>query len=168
VTKVAAGLNFAVALKSDGTVVAWGSNTNGTATPPAGLSGVVSIAAGEHYAMALKSDGSVVTWGYTNSDGAAPTPATLGSQVSTIAAGYYNGMAIQATSPTISGSPTPATTPPPSGSTRPASTSPSTAGTSATPSESSPSLPERPTQHNGTARRDGADRSRSAPSSCRD
>jgi hypothetical protein len=108
VKQVAAGLNFAVALKTDGTLVAWGNNTNGTATPPAGLSGVVSIAAGEHYAMALRSDGSVVTWGYTNSDGAAPTPATLGSQVYTIAAGYYNGMAIRATSPTISGSPTPA------------------------------------------------------------
>jgi len=35
-----------LALKSDGTVVAWGDNSSGEATVPSGLSGVVAIAAG--------------------------------------------------------------------------------------------------------------------------
>jgi len=51
-----------VALKSNGTVVAWGSNTDfngdvaGQSTVPAGLSGVVAIAAGDYHTVALKLD----------------------------------------------------------------------------------------------------------------
>ena len=57
------------ALKTDGTVVAWGGNSYGEATVPAGLSNVVAIAAGgdpansSRYSLALKSDGTVVPWG---------------------------------------------------------------------------------------------------------
>jgi hypothetical protein len=52
-----------VALKSDGTVVAWGDNTFGQTTVPGGLFGVTAIAAGSYHTLALKSDGTVVAWG---------------------------------------------------------------------------------------------------------
>ncbi len=43
---VAAGLSFNLALKSDGTVVAWGQNTDGETNVTVGLSNVVAIAGG--------------------------------------------------------------------------------------------------------------------------
>ena len=65
--------SHSLALKSDGTVVAWGDNSSGQlgdgtttnhTTPVAvpGLTGVVAIAAYSH-SLALKSDGTVVAWG---------------------------------------------------------------------------------------------------------
>ena len=60
---VAAGVYHSLALKTDGTVVAWGDNDNGECTVPAGLSGVVAVAAGDAHSLALKSDGTVVAWG---------------------------------------------------------------------------------------------------------
>jgi hypothetical protein len=51
VTAIAAGTNHSLALKSDGTVVAWGDNDSGQATVPAGLSGVVAIAAGYEHSL---------------------------------------------------------------------------------------------------------------------
>ncbi len=59
-------LNFNVlALKEDGTVVAWGSEDTGVCDVPEGLSGVEDVGADRisEYAMALKEDGTVVVWG---------------------------------------------------------------------------------------------------------
>jgi alpha-tubulin suppressor-like RCC1 family protein len=75
VTAVAGGSNFSLALKSDGTVWAWGNNGWGqlgrgsyvSSTTPvqvSGLSGVKAIAAGDLHALALKSDGTVWSWGF--------------------------------------------------------------------------------------------------------
>lgn len=77
VTAIAAGGSHSLALKSDGTVLAWGNNASGqlgdgTLTDQivpgqvSGLgagSGVTAIAAGASFSMALKSNGTVVTWG---------------------------------------------------------------------------------------------------------
>ena len=54
VVAIAAGGGHTVALKQDGTVVAWGRNIEGQTTVPAGLSGVVAIAAGQSHTVALK------------------------------------------------------------------------------------------------------------------
>jgi alpha-tubulin suppressor-like RCC1 family protein len=51
------------ALRSDGTVVVWGSNFNGQLNVPAGLSGVVQLAIGASYVSAVLQDGGVVSWG---------------------------------------------------------------------------------------------------------
>ena len=76
VIAVAAGANHSLALKSDGTVVAWGWNAYGQATVPTGLADVIAIAAGGDHSLALKSDGTVVAWG-DNSSGQSTVPADL-------------------------------------------------------------------------------------------
>jgi hypothetical protein len=75
-TQIAAGWQFAVAVKSDGTVSAWGSNAKGKATPPKGLANVIQVAAGKQHALAVRNDGSVVCWG-SNDYGQANFPANL-------------------------------------------------------------------------------------------
>ena len=63
-TGIAAGYQHSVALKNDGTVVAWGDNTYGqTNVPTAYTDGVTSIASGWYHTLALKQDGTVVAWG---------------------------------------------------------------------------------------------------------
>jgi len=56
VVAIAAGFIHSLALKSDGTVVAWGWNTNGEATVPAGVSNVVAISAGYYQSLAIIAD----------------------------------------------------------------------------------------------------------------
>jgi hypothetical protein len=79
VIAVAAGGEHSLALKSDGTVWAWGRNLEGqlgdgsttSRTVPgqvSGLSGITAIAAGEYHSMALRNDGTVWCWG-SNSRG---------------------------------------------------------------------------------------------------
>ena len=63
VVAIAAGGLHTVALKQDGTVVAWGHNIFDQTKVPAGLSGVVAIAAGGSHTVAFKQDGTVVAWG---------------------------------------------------------------------------------------------------------
>ena len=78
-----------VALKTDGSVVVWGSNEYGQANvPAAALIGVVAIAAGQSHTVALKSDGSVLAWG-DNSLGQVTVPEVARSGVTAIAAGRY-------------------------------------------------------------------------------
>jgi len=71
----AAGANHSVALKTDGTVWAWGLNTKGqlgdstvtqrTAPVKAKvLTNAMAVAAGDSHSVAIKSDGTVWAWGY--------------------------------------------------------------------------------------------------------
>ena len=54
------GDTMSLAIKSDGTVVAWGTNTNAQMDVPTGLSNVTAVSTGS---LAIKSDGTVVAWG---------------------------------------------------------------------------------------------------------
>jgi hypothetical protein len=56
-----------------GSIVGWGWNFDGQATPPDG-NDFVAIAAGHGNSLALKSDGSIIGWGY-NKDGQSTPPA---------------------------------------------------------------------------------------------
>lgn len=74
-TSIAAGAGHSLALRSDGTVWGWGSNSvgqlgNGANTPSvftpvqvSGLTNVVGIAAGGGFSLAVKADGTVWGWG---------------------------------------------------------------------------------------------------------
>lgn len=81
ITAIAASDDHALALKADGTVLAWGRNVNGQlgdGTPSANsalprtvetapgipLANVTAIAAGAEHSLALRSDGTVWAWGY--------------------------------------------------------------------------------------------------------
>jgi hypothetical protein len=81
VTAIAAGGSHSLALKDDGTIWAWGNNSDGQigdgsfnirnrAVQVSGFGGtdVTAIAAGGSHSLALRSDGTVWAWGY-NSDG---------------------------------------------------------------------------------------------------
>jgi Carbohydrate binding domain/Regulator of chromosome condensation (RCC1) repeat len=79
--------------RDPGTVVGWGDNWIGKATPPVGLAGVIAIAAGSEHGLALKRDGTVVGWGY-NDLGQASPPAGL-TGVTAIAAGSQFSLALK-------------------------------------------------------------------------
>lgn len=63
---VAAGDAHGLALRADGTVVAWGQNDGGQCNVPSGKYRVV--AAGADFSLAIRTDGSLAVWG-GNSDG---------------------------------------------------------------------------------------------------
>jgi uncharacterized protein (TIGR03437 family) len=112
---IAAGGEHSLALKSDGTVWAWGFNSTGglgdgsttnSSVPVqvSGLTGVVAIASEKQSSIALKSDGNVWAWGYggdgelgdgstSNSD--VPVEVSGLSGVSGIAAGGYTGIGLK-------------------------------------------------------------------------
>ncbi len=87
---IAAGFNYTLALRDNGTVAGWGFNANGETTVPPGLSGVTAIATSSNHSLALKSDGTVVAWGDQ-----ATVPAGL-SEVTAIAAGGNFNLALKA------------------------------------------------------------------------
>jgi alpha-tubulin suppressor-like RCC1 family protein len=90
-TAIAAGWDFSLALKSDGSIVGWGANCCGQATPPDG-NNFIAIATGWNSSLALKSDGSIVAWG-DNGDGDATPP--YGNNFITVAAGGYHSLALK-------------------------------------------------------------------------
>jgi len=81
-----------LALKQDGTVVAWGHNNSGQTDVPTDLSNVVAIAAGGSHSLALRSDGSVAAWG-DSTFGQTPAPKWL-TNVVAVAAGFAQSLAL--------------------------------------------------------------------------
>ena len=108
---MAAGTFHSIALKSDGTLWAWGGNMTGqlgdstmedSAIPERIGSGFASVAAGFSHTLALKSDGSLWAWGYNYNgqlgDGTqtiSVLPKRIGSGFSAIAAGSFHSLAVK-------------------------------------------------------------------------
>jgi alpha-tubulin suppressor-like RCC1 family protein len=123
VTQVASGAYHTLALRSDGTVVGWGYNSEGqlgdgttesheAPAPVHGLSNVVAIATGDYQGLALLSNGTVMAWGdnahgelgqgntasYGGCSACSSTPILVPglNNVVAIAASYYYDMALLA------------------------------------------------------------------------
>jgi alpha-tubulin suppressor-like RCC1 family protein len=123
VIAVAAGAGYSLALKSDGTVWAWGRNSSGqlgdgtstmrlTPIQVSGLTLITAIASGQDHSLARKSDGTVWAWGFNGSgqlgDGTFnPTlnPAQVGglSGISAIAAGGSHSLALKSSDGSVWG-----------------------------------------------------------------
>ena len=89
VVAVAGGVNHSLALKNNGTVLAWGWNSNSQTNVPADLTNAVAIAGGSLFSMALRANGTVTTWGYVQS----PPPGL--TNVAAISAGWNHCLALQ-------------------------------------------------------------------------
>jgi alpha-tubulin suppressor-like RCC1 family protein len=117
VSAIAAGGSHSLALKTDGTVWAWGYNAegelgNGTTTNSSiplqvsGLSGVIAIAGGAYHSLALKSDGTAWAWGYnawgqlgngTTANSSTPVKVSGLSGMTAIAGGDFHSVALTLT-----------------------------------------------------------------------
>ena len=113
VAAIAAGTKHALALLSNGTVVAWGFNGsgqlgNGTTTESdapvkvSGLTDAAAISGGEFYSLALLNNGTVMAWGNndesqlgngTKTSSDVPVAVSGLSSATAIAAGYKHGLA---------------------------------------------------------------------------
>jgi len=90
---IAAGSRHSLALKSDGSIVAWGSNSVGECNIPSPNSGFIAIAAGYKYSLGLKQDGSIVARGY-NGSGQCNIPSPNSGFIA-IAAGYNHSLGLK-------------------------------------------------------------------------
>lgn len=95
VVQIAAGQNNSIALKSDGTVIAWGPQSGAWAKPPEGLTGVVEIYAKDSIFLARKADGTPVAWG-SNDSSETTIPKGL-SNVIAMAGANHHTLMVQAT-----------------------------------------------------------------------
>jgi len=90
---VAAGSWHSLALRSDGSVLAWGQNYDGQCNVPANLNNAMVIAAGGYHSLALRLDGRVTGWG-ANYHGQVTIPPGL-SNVTALAAGTWHSLALK-------------------------------------------------------------------------
>lgn len=88
---IAGGGSHSLGLRNDGTVVAWGSNSNGQTNVPAGLSNIVQIAGGGAHSLAVGDDGTAYGWGDYSQNA---IPYQLGG-VSDLAGGAYHTLALK-------------------------------------------------------------------------
>ena len=114
---VSAGLNFSLAIRSDGTLWAWGDNSSGqlgigSTSPtysPVPLqvgtdNSYIAVSAGTGHALALKTDYSLWAWGdnyygelgdNTTTSSTTPVPIDIGSTYGAIASGFFYSLGIK-------------------------------------------------------------------------
>ena len=90
---IAANGNHSLALRTDGSVIAWGNNAFGQTNVSPGATNVISIAAGSYHSLALRADGSIIGWG-NNADGQVVAPASA-TNVVAIAGGANHSLALR-------------------------------------------------------------------------
>lgn len=99
VVALAGGDANTIALRSDGTLIAWGSNEGGQCNIPADLglvkvaAGVNTVAAGHYHTVAVRANGTVAAWG-RNTFGQCDVPGNV-SAVLAVAAGESHSLALR-------------------------------------------------------------------------
>jgi alpha-tubulin suppressor-like RCC1 family protein len=94
------GAYHSLALRNDGTVVAWGAGTNSSGSPnygqsvvPEGLSNVIAVAAGGYFSLALQDNGILAAWG-NGIEGQAAALVMLTNAIG-VASGSRHALALQ-------------------------------------------------------------------------
>ena len=91
---LSSGQDHNCGVRTDGTVVCWGSNSFGQVNVPVGLTSVSQVALGHSHSCALRQDGTVACWGLNNHGQASP-PAGL-TNVARIGTGDAHTCAVSA------------------------------------------------------------------------
>jgi alpha-tubulin suppressor-like RCC1 family protein len=90
--QVAAGGDFNVGLRADGTALAWGRD-GGRCNVPVWATNLVSVSAGLDHTLALGADGKVIAWGYDDFDQLKVPPSA--TNVTAVAAGSWSSLALK-------------------------------------------------------------------------
>jgi alpha-tubulin suppressor-like RCC1 family protein len=93
VTQIAAGDAFSIAVRSDASIVGWGSNADGALGVPTLLANPRSIDAGNAHVVVVRGDGTVAAWGASTS-GQLAVPAGL-DRVTEVACSNYATVAVR-------------------------------------------------------------------------
>ena len=92
-THVSVGAGAATVVKSDGSLVSWGTDTYGQVTDTPVGNDFTQVAGGLFHSVALKSDGSLMSWGWDFYGQVSNTPTT--NDFVQVAAGYGHSVALK-------------------------------------------------------------------------
>lgn len=95
IVSVSAGAFHCVALRADGTVLAWGDNEYGQTNIPPSASNVVAISSGWYHNLALRADGHLIQWG-TSYYASVGSPPAAASNLVAFACGGNHSLALRA------------------------------------------------------------------------
>jgi hypothetical protein len=92
-THVSVGAGAATVVKSDGSLVSWGTDTYGQVTDTPVGNDFTQTSVGEWHSIALKSDGSLVSWGADTYGQVTDTP--VGNDFTQVAGGLFHSVALK-------------------------------------------------------------------------
>lgn len=91
---IATGARHSLAVRTDGSIVAWGEDYLGTVSNTPGGTGFIQVAAGSSHSLALRVDGAITSWGHNVGGLVVDTPVWTG--FTQIASGYNHSLALHA------------------------------------------------------------------------
>ena len=86
---ISGGVYHSLALRSNGTVAAWGNNYDGQVSGASAVSNATAISGGLYHSLALRSNGTVAAWGY-NAQGQVSGASAVSNATAISGGGYHN------------------------------------------------------------------------------